>query len=122
MRLLPNGDIKVGPREVITVRVKKTIRPYLASISDLIGSVWTSVTRPDDLTEVRTFESPVEPKARVTVTIMFDFAPDPSGGYDSDDKYGLEISGRPDEDVEKMTVVPPPIVDLNFTFIVEEDN
>src|SRR5712692_4509426 len=98
MKILPSGDLEVAAGEEITVKVVKSQRPYAASISNLIGATWESTSRPDDLTEVRTFHAPAAAASRVFCTIDFDFPPDAEGASDAEDKYTVEIKGKPAED------------------------
>jgi hypothetical protein len=118
MRILPSGNLEVTASEEITVKVVKSIKPYAASISDLIGATWETTSRPDDLTEVRTFQAPTAPGSKVFCTIVFDFAPDAEGAFDPRDKYTVEIIGNPAEDTRTSTIVPPPIVSRTFIFVV----
>ncbi len=118
MKILPSGDLEVVAGEEITVKVVKSQRPYAASIADLIGATWETTNKPDDLTEVRSFRAPVAPGSRVFCGIVFDFAPDAGGAFDPDDKYTVEIKGNPAEDTRTSTIVPPPIVNRNFIFVV----
>jgi|SRR6266850_3084910 len=118
MKILPSGDLEVASSEEVTVKVVKSKKPYAASISDLIGATWETTSRPDDLTEVRTFHAPTAPKSKVFCTIEFDFAPDAEGAFDPEDKYTVEIKGKPAEDTRKSTVVPPPPASRTFTFVV----
>ena len=118
MKILPSGDLEVASGEEVTVKVVKSKKPYAANISNLIGATWETTSRPDDVTEVRTFHAPTAPKSKVFCTIKFDFAPDSEGAFDPEDKYTVEIKGNPAEDTRTSTIVPPPIVSRAFTFVV----
>lgn len=115
MKILPSGDLEVAPNEEITVKVAKSTKPFAARISELIGAKWETTSRPDDLTEVRTFHAPTAPKSKVFCTIVFDFTPDAKGAFDPKDKYTVEIKGDPSEDTRTSTIVPPPIVSRSAT-------
>jgi hypothetical protein len=118
MKILPSGDLEVAPAEKITVTVTKSKPPYAARKADLIGATWATETKPNDVTDVETFPAPAEPRSRVTCGIIFDFVPSGDGTFDPDDQYTIEIRGNPAEETRIATVVPPPIVNLEFTFIV----
>lgn len=118
MRILPSGDLEVASAEKITVTVTKSKPPYAAKKADLIGATWATETKPDDLTDVETFPAPAVPGSKVTCGIVFDFAPGADGSFDPDDQYSVEIRGNPAEDTRTATVIPPPIVNLEFTFVV----
>jgi len=49
---------------------------------------------------------------------VFDFAPDAEGAFAPGDKYTVEIKGNPGEDTRLATIVPPPIVNQNYIFVV----
>ncbi len=119
MKILATGDLGVAASEMITVKVTKSMHPYVASFSNLSGSVWATATRPDKL-EVRTFQAPAAPRSQASFTLVFDFAPDLQGGFDPADKYVVEITGDPTGQTRTLTIVPPPISSHGFTFVVED--
>lgn len=51
-------------------------------------------------------------------TIVFDFASDAEGAFDSEDNYTVEIKGNPEEDTRTSTIVPPPPASRTFNFVV----
>jgi hypothetical protein len=120
MKILDTGDLGVAASEKITVKVTKSMDPYVAPFSDLIGSAWATTTRPNNLTEVRTFQAPAAPGSEASFTLVFDFAPDQEGGFDPADKYVVEITGDPAGQARTSTIVPPPISSRGFTFVVED--
>lgn len=116
MRLNPDGSFEVSPSEKVTVTVAKTLAPYLATFSDLDCGPWTSVSKPTELTEVRTFKAPATVCSWCTFAIVFDFLKDEDGNYDPSDKYTVVIegeSGPPGGDV----VHPPPPKAKNYRFL-----
>ena len=118
MKILPTGDLEVAPKETITVTVVKSQRPYAAAISDLIGAVWETTQKPNDLTEERTFRAPTSKASEVFCAIVFDFSPNDQGAFDPGDKYTVTMKGNSAEATRIATVVPPPIVSLTFTFVI----
>src|SRR5260370_32534587 len=115
MKILPTGDLGVIPNEGITVRVTKSQLPYIASFPTSIGGgAWKTIDRPDPLTEVRTFDAPATVGAEVTLTVVFDFAPDAQGGFEATDNYQISITGNPTGQTRRSTIVPPPIGSRSF--------
>jgi hypothetical protein len=117
MRPNPDGSFEISPKEKVTVTVKKSLRPYLASFSDLDCTNWDSKTKPDELTEVRTFIGPEKVCSWCKFVIFFDFLKDGQGKYDPNDKYTVVITGENDPPAQDI-IHPPPPKDHTYRFHV----
>ena len=118
MHIIDGSTFTVAPKEYVTVDLLKTVAPYLASVSDLIGASWAPKPAPAGLIAKGAFEAPPAAGSIVTFNVVFEFVPDATGAYPPGDTYSITICGRPTEQTRVETVGPPPPQPRNYLFTV----
>ena len=119
MKVVDAGTFDVAPNEQITVDVEKSVAPYTATVSDLIGAAWAPQPQPPvGLKAYGAFVAPAVPASLVSFTVDCDFVPGADGTTPPGDKYTITIKGRPNEDTRRVTVFPPGLQSRSYLFRV----
>jgi hypothetical protein len=119
MKIVDGGTFTVSPNELIAVAIQKTPAPYDASVSDLIGALWSPKPEPPiQLAAHGAFQAPTIAGSTVTMTIDFDFIPTADGSAPPGDRYDVTIQGLPSEDTRFSTIFPPGFQSRSYLFTV----
>lgn len=119
MKIVDGGTFNVAPNELIAVAIQKTAAPYDASVSDLIGALWSPKPEPPVLLAAHgAFQAPASVGSTVSLTIDFDFIPAADGSAPPGDRYDVTIKGLPSQDTRFSTIFPPGFQSRSYLFRV----
>lgn len=124
MNLLPNGNFRVAPGEIVNVAVTAQNTMFLAIFSDLLVADWDFVSPPQQVganrvREVRRFTAPQNAPARESFTLIMDFIRTPGVPIPPGTQYIIELQGSIGNPIQvPVPPVAPFPVDQQFIFEV----